>query len=165
MIQKKICMLGASAVGKTSLVARFVQGHFSEKYLTTVGVKIDKKQVQVDGEEVLLMLWDMQGEDRFQKVQMSYLRGTNGYLLVADGTRRDTIDRALLLQEEARGVAGDAPFYLILNKADLVEEWDVDDATRADLESNGWTIVTSSAKTGENVEETFAGLARRMLGK
>ena len=165
MIQKKICMLGASAVGKTSLVARFVHGHFSEKYLTTMGVKIDKKQVQVDGEDVVLMLWDMQGEDRFQKVQMSYLRGTSGYLLVADGTRRDTIDRALLLQADAAGVAGEVPFYLILNKADLVEEWDVDDATRADLESKGWTIVTSSAKTGENVEETFAGLARRMLGK
>jgi GTPase SAR1 family protein len=96
---------------------------------------------------------------------MSYLRGTNGYLLVADGTRRDTIDRALLLHEEAKGVAGDVPFYLILNKADLVDEWDVDDATRADLESKGWTIVTSSAKSGENVEETFGGLARRMLGK
>jgi small GTP-binding protein len=165
MKQKKICMLGASAVGKTSLVARFVHGHFSEKYLTTMGVKIDKKQVHVDGEDVTLMLWDMQGEDRFQKVQMSYLRGTSGYLLVADGTRRDTIDRALLLQADAAGVAGEVPFYLILNKADLVEEWDVDDATRADLESKGWTIVTSSAKTGENVEETFAGLARRMLGK
>ena len=165
MIQKKICMLGASAVGKTSLVARFVQGIFSEKYMTTVGVKIDKKQVVVDGEEVLLMLWDMQGEDRFQKVQMSYLRGTNGYFLVADGTRRDTIDRAQLLHEEASGVAGKVPFYLILNKADLVDDWDVDEATMAALQASGWTVVTSSAKTGENVEETFSALARRMLGK
>ena len=165
MIQKKICMLGASAVGKTSLVARFVQGIFSEKYMTTVGVKIDKKQVVVDGEEVLLMLWDMQGEDRFQKVQMSYLRGTNGYFLVADGTRRDTIDRAQLLHEEASSVAGKVPFYLILNKADLVDDWDVDEATMAALQASGWTVVTSSAKTGENVEETFSALARRMLGK
>src|SRR5215207_8519861 len=115
MLQKKICMLGASAVGKTSLVARFVQGIFNDKYLTTVGVKIDKKPVSVGGQAVLMMLWDMQGEDRFQKVQMSYLRGTHGYLLVADGTRRDTLDRALMLQKDAEATAGPVPFALLLN--------------------------------------------------
>ena len=69
MIQKKICMLGGFAVGKTSLVARYVTSMFSEKYLTTVGVKIDKKQVAVDGRDVTLMLWDIYGQDDFQDVQ------------------------------------------------------------------------------------------------
>jgi small GTP-binding protein len=158
-------MLGASAVGKTSLVARFVQGIFAEKYLTTVGVKIDKKTLAVDGTDVMMMLWDMQGEDRFQKVQMSYLRGANGYFVVADGTRRDTLDRALLLQKDAEAVAGAVPFVLLLNKADLVDDWDLEDAALGELTAAGWTIVRTSAKTGEQVEETFASLASRMLAK
>ena len=78
MIQKKICMLGSFAVGKTSLVARFVRSIYSEKYHTTVGVKIDKKQVQFDGKSMNLILWDLYGEDEFQKVHMSYLRGASG---------------------------------------------------------------------------------------
>ena len=163
MLQKKVCMLGASAVGKTSLVARFVQGIFNDKYLTTVGVKIDKKPVSVGGQDVLMMLWDMQGEDRFQKVQMSYLRGAHGYLLVADGTRRDTLDRALMLQKEAEATAGAVPFALLLNKSDLVDDWDMDQAALDELTAKGWTVVKTSAKSGDHVEETFAALATRML--
>src|ERR1051325_7234218 len=74
LIQKKICMLGAYAVGKTSLVARFVRSIFSEKYHTTIGVKIDKKTLRVDDQELSLILWDLAGEDDFYQVRMSYLR-------------------------------------------------------------------------------------------
>ena len=81
MIQKKVCLLGGFAVGKTSLVSRFVTSIFSEKYLTTVGVKVDKKLVSVNGQDVTLMLWDIYGEDEFQTVQPSYLRGASGYLV------------------------------------------------------------------------------------
>ena len=88
MIQKKICLLGGFGVGKTSLVSRFVHSIFSDKYLTTVGVKIDKKRVDLGSQQVDLVIWDIYGEDDFQKVRMSYLRGASGYLLVADGTRR-----------------------------------------------------------------------------
>ncbi len=98
MIQKKVCMLGTSGVGKTSLVSQFVHSLFSEKYLTTVGVKIDKKNVNVEGQEVMLMIWDLAGDDDFQRLQMSYLRGTSAYLLVADGTRRITLEQALDIQ-------------------------------------------------------------------
>ena len=87
MIQKKVCLLGGTGVGKTSLVAQFVHSIFSDKYLTTVGVKIDKKSVDVDGTDVELVIWDVYGHDDFQKLRVSYLRGTSGYLLVADGTR------------------------------------------------------------------------------
>jgi small GTP-binding protein len=68
MIQKKVCMLGTSGVGKTSLVAKFVHSIFSDKYLTTVGVKIDKKTVTVDGNEVMLMIWDLAGDDDYQRL-------------------------------------------------------------------------------------------------
>ena len=85
MIQKKVCLLGTSGVGKTSLVAQFVHSMFSEKYLTTVGVKIDKKTVPLNGTEVTLVLWDLAGDAYFQRLLSSSLRGTSGYLLVADG--------------------------------------------------------------------------------
>ena len=104
MIQKKLCMIGAFAVGKTSLVARFVKSIFSEKYLTTVGVKIDKKTLGVGDQEVTLIVWDLAGEDEFLQVRMSYLRGSAGYFLVADGTRRATLDKAIELQQRAETV-------------------------------------------------------------
>jgi small GTP-binding protein len=82
-LQKKICMIGAFSVGKTSLVKRYVQSVFSETYLTTVGVKIDKKTVDVSGRTVNLILWDVAGEDDIGSLRMSYLRGAAGYVLVA----------------------------------------------------------------------------------
>src|SRR6185295_11004334 len=119
MIQKKICMLGGFAVGKTSLVSRFVSSIFSDKYLSTVGVKIDKKELSVDGAAVTLMLWDIFGQDEFQTVKSSYLRGMAGYLLVVDGTRASTLETARDLQKKAVAVAGEVPFSLLLNKVDV----------------------------------------------
>ena len=163
MIQKKICMIGTSGVGKTSLVARFVQSLFSEKYLTTVGVKIDKKTVQLEGAEVQLMIWDLAGDDDFQRLQTSYLRGSGGYLLVADGTRRATLEAAVEIQERVAAVLGAAPFILALNKADLADQWELEDARIEDLISRGWKIGRTSAKAGSSVEEIFAELAMAML--
>lgn len=164
MLQKKICMLGAFAVGKTSLVSRFVTSMFSEKYLSTVGVKIDKKTVVIGGESVMLMLWDIYGEDSMQKVQMSYMKGASGYLLVADATRRETLDKAVSLHERAMEVTGSVPFLLVVNKSDLVAQCEIDDAAVKPLIDSGWTVVRGSAKTGEGVEESFSTLTQRLVG-
>ncbi|MEM9997743.1 MAG: Rab family GTPase [Bacteroidota bacterium] len=161
MIRKKICLLGTSAVGKTSLVRRFVRGIFSDEYLTTLGVKIDKKALRIGEERVELLVWDLNGEDAFQKLQMSYLRGAAGYLLVADGTRAATLDHALDLHQRAQAVTGDVPALLLLNKADLVTEWDLGDEAEADLTLSSRR---TSAKTGEGVEVAFTDLAERLLG-
>lgn len=166
MIQKKICMLGSFAVGKTSLVARFVTSIFSDKYLTTVGVKIDKKTVSVAGQEVNLMLWDIYGEDEFQKLQMSYLRGAAGYLLVVDGTRRATLDKALELRQRVEGELGNVPaVVLVFNKTDLADEWEIDDGAIESLTASGLTIIRASAKTGEGVEEAFLTLAGKIVNE
>ena len=101
MIQRKVCMIGAFAVGKTSLVRRYVHSLFSEQYMTTVGVKIDRKLVDQAGQPCALLLWDLYGEDEFQRVQLSYLRGSSGLLIVADGTRQRTLDKALELRDKA----------------------------------------------------------------
>lgn len=163
MIQKKICMLGGFAVGKTSMVARFVSSIFSDKYLSTVGVKIDKKTIAIDGREVMLVLWDIYGQDAFQTVQASYIRGAAGYLLVVDGTRIDTFATARELQQVAVNTIGDAPFVLALNKSDLESEWQIDDRALFDVAERGWTMVRTSAKTGAGVEQAFERLARAML--
>jgi small GTP-binding protein len=165
MIQKKVCMLGGFAVGKTSLVARFVSSIFSEKYLSTVGVKIDKKVVSVDGRDAMLLLWDIYGQDDFQTVQPAQLRGMAGYLLVVDGTRRATLDTARLLHEKAKTVAGDVPFVVVINKSDLASSWEIDDVAFFKLVEQGWRIVKTSAKTGDGVEHAFESLTRAMLNE
>lgn len=164
MIQKKVCMLGATGVGKTSLVSRFVTSLFSDSYITTIGVKVDKKVMAVDGQDVTLVLWDIYGEDEFQTVRPSYLRGASGYLLVADGTRQLTLDTARQLQQTAEGVVGTVPFILVLNKADLADEWRVDDRALWKLAESGWSIIKTSAKTGDGVEDAFMKLTKRMVG-
>src|SRR6266403_3754615 len=162
MIQKKVCMVGTSGVGKTSLVAKFVHSMFSDKYLTTVGVKIDKKTVSVDGVEMMLMIWDLAGDDDYQRLQSSYLRGTSGYLLVADGTRKITLDQAIEIQSRVGEAAGPLPFLLALNKADLNSQWEIDDARTANLAARGWKSFRTSAKDGAGVEEAFVELGRMM---
>ncbi len=156
-------MLGAASVGKTSLVRRFVQGIFSDKYLTTIGVKIDKRTVDVDGQNVELLLWDLSGEDAYNVVSMSYLRGAAGYLLVADGTRRLTIDTARILKDRVEDSIGSIPFVAVLNKVDLTSSWDLDDDLIEELTSSGWELARTSAKTGEGVEDVFAKLVRKMM--
>ena len=161
-LQKKICMLGAFSVGKTSLVKRFVESVFSETYLTTVGVKIDKKTVDLSDRIVNLILWDLAGEDDISSLRMSYLRGSAGYLLVADGTRPSTLEVALSLRQRVEVEFGPLPFVLLLNKNDLREEWAIRDEEVEGLRRDGWWVRPTSARTGEGVDDAFKALADRV---
>jgi small GTP-binding protein len=162
--QKKICMVGAAGVGKTSLVRRYVDSVFSERYHSTLGVKVDKKLVEVDGQEVSLVLWDLAGMDELSGVPASYLRGSAGYLLVVDGTRRETLGVAERLQADVERELGHVPFVVLLNKSDLSDEWQLGDAER-ELSERGWTGLPTSAKVGEGVESAFCRLALQTLGR
>jgi len=164
-LQKKICMLGGFSVGKTSLVKRFVASVFSEAYLTTVGVKIDKKTVDLGDRAVNLILWDVAGEDDVSTVRMSYLRGSAGYVLVADGTRLSTLEVALSLRGRVEAELGALPFVLLLNKSDLKDQWAIDDAKMQELQQGGWSVRASSAKSGDGVEDAFRELAVRVTEK
>ncbi|MGE3166224.1 MAG: Rab family GTPase [Planctomycetota bacterium] len=163
MIQRKVCLMGAYAVGKTSLVSRFVHSLFADKYQTTIGVKIDRKTLRLEATEVSLVVWDLAGEDRFHRVEASYTRGASGLLLVADGCRAETVDRALELDDRARGVVGEVPRILALNKADLAAEWEVGEEQLQVVAARELPIVRTSAKVGDGVELAFRELARRML--
>ena len=163
MIQKKICLLGSFGVGKTSLVSRFVHSTFSEKYLSTVGVKIDRKDVSIDGKDVRLMVWDIHGQDEFQEVRKSYLRGMAGFLLIVDGTRPETLSVAMELHKLATDAVGNVPFVILLNKRDLEEHWQLDADRLGEVVDKDWTVTKTSAKTGENVDDMFIELARMIV--
>lgn len=155
-------MLGGFAVGKTTLVKRYVQTVFSETYLTTVGVKVDKKTVALPDRTVTLILWDMAGEDDVATVRMSYLRGLAGYVLVADGTRPVTLDTALSLHQRVEAELGALPNVLLVNKRDLTDQWAIPDAELDLLRERGWWVRVSSARTGEGVDDAFTDLADRI---
>src|SRR5262245_45458219 len=163
MLQKKVCLLGSFGVGKTSLIRRYVQSIFSDEYLTTVGVKIDKKTLTVGNDPVTLVLWDIAGEDDVQVIRMNYVRGAAGYFLVADGTRAETLEVARSIQSRVTSEIGPVPFLLLLNKADLLNDWDLSQEPVESLQQAGWAILRTSAKTGEGVEEAFQVLAERMV--
>jgi len=156
-------MLGAFAVGKTSLVKRYVEDIFSEKYQATIGVKIDKKTITVEGQTVELILWDFAGNDEYHKIRTSYLRGASGYLLVLDKTRVNTFNAALDIHSMVQGVLGNVPFLLLINKWDLEGKKDIDKAAIAKLRQKGWEVIKTSAKTSMGVNEAFETLARRIV--
>jgi small GTP-binding protein len=164
MNQVKICIMGAFAAGKTSLVSRYVRNTFSEKYLTTVGVRIERKPVRAGAHELDLILWDLHGEDEFQKVRASYLRGASGCILVVDRTRASTLETAMLLEQESRAALGGVPCIYVVNKTDLEEESEIDDTALSDLRRRGSAVIATSAKTGLGVEEAFEILVTGMLG-
>jgi small GTP-binding protein len=164
MMQKKVCMVGLFATGKTSLVQRFVHSRFSERYLSTVGVKIDRKEVEVDGTGITLLLWDLAGRDGFEDITPSYLRGSHGILYVADGTRRETWEQLSGLRTLARDAAGDVPSVLAINKADLTDQWALARSEEQQLAAE-WDVVRTSAKTGDGVEEIFRRLGRGTLAR
>ena len=156
-------MLGATGVGKTSLVRRFVQSIYGEKYHSTIGVKIDKKSVRVGDEDVNLLLWDLQGEDREFKIRPSFLRGASGYFIVVDLTRHETFVTAFSIQQMVEREVGPLPFIVLFNKNDLTEQIDILPTELEQMINFGWKMFRTSAKSGERVEEAFQKLAEKML--
>ena len=163
MIQKKICMVGIFGTGKTSLVQRLVYSIFSQKYHSTVGVKVDRKQVVVRGATVNLLLWDIEGRTPDQDIPASYLGGAHGILYVVDGTRRETFDELESLQEMVARAAGAVPSVVALNKSDLADQWQIGKRETTKLQERGAHGIRTSAKTGEGVEDVFMWLAEATL--
>jgi len=165
MISKKICMVGSFSVGKTSLVERYVRSIFSDQYLSTVGVKISKKDIAVSGQDVSLILWDMEGKDDYSNINLAHLRGAMGLFLVADGLRRETLEEACTLNTVASSLVGDIPCILLVNKVDAANLWEVTDDDMTRLEGQGLRVMKTSAKSGEGVDAAFLALAEAMLEK
>ncbi len=155
-------MLGAFSVGKTSLVHQFIKSIFSDTYLTTVGVKVDKKRISLPSTDMDLLIWDIYGEDNLQSISLSYLRGASGIFLILDGTRKETLDIARDIQKKVERTIGPLPFVVMINKSDIAESWEITNAAIAETEAWGWQVFRTSAKTGEGVEAAFKALAHSL---
>ena len=159
MIQKKVCILGPTGVGKTSLVKQFVEGIFSEKYQTTIGVKIDKKQVNQQGRGIQLLLWDLEGIDRYCGFNPRYLRGASACIIVVDQTRSQSLLEGMEILEMAREHSPETPAFFVVNKTDLPSSWHWSESELASYAEKFTSLTKTSAKTGENVDELFETIA------
>lgn len=158
MMSRKIVITGQFGVGKTSLFNRFISNVFSEKYLTTIGVRVDKKVIRIRQTDVPLILWDLAGEISQEKVPRSYFAGAHAVLYVFDLSRPATYARIQQDIEFIENLLPNAYIYRIGNKKDLV-----DDAVLKRAYSEAEPDVFTSAKTGENVMELFTQIAERLM--
>ena len=175
-ISKKVCLLGEFAVGKTSLVRRFVYDAFDDKYISTIGVKVSRKTVVVPHEDepvdLNMMLWDLAGGEEFNRVRASYFRGAAGAVLVCDVTRPDTLEGLFTYAQDLTRVCPGACFVVAGNKSDLVDEQqvslaDIESAAKAIEGETGCGSVScylTSARTGQDVETIFRRLAEMAIG-
>jgi len=164
-IRKKVCLVGAPGAGKTSLVRRFVHSDFREDFLTTLGVKIDKSIVRVEGKEIEFVLWDIAGSKKFSTLECQYLDGCHGYLNVADGTNTSSIEAMINIQKRIQPTLGAVPFICVLNKADLEDGWAFSSDQETTFDSFGWLHRKTSAKTGDGVSDVFQQLGIAMLSQ
>ncbi|MCK4717932.1 MAG: GTP-binding protein [Thermoplasmata archaeon] len=166
----KYCLLGEGAVGKTSLIRRFVTDQFDDRYITTIGTKVSKKTVHTETDEgpmrVDMMIWDIMGQQGYRNMlQDSYFSGAAGAFAICDATRVDTLTSMQSWIDGIRNVCGPIPVILLANKADLT---DMTQITPEDLdaaaEKNGASSYFTSAKTRANVEKSFLDLVNKSLG-
>ena len=167
-LSKKVALLGDFAVGKTSLIQRFVYDRFDERYKTTIGVKVSRKSLmythKAESVEVVMMVWDLAGHEDFQSVQTRYLGGTTGAILVCDLTRAATLDTLTQQTDTLRQTSPDIHLVLAANKMDLTAEQQVAEADLA-MRAADLSIpyYLTSAKTGQHVEDLFRQLGQLLL--
>lgn len=164
---RKICLLGDFAVGKTSLIRRFVSSSFSDQYITTIGVKVSKRTLastnEPDPYTVTMLIWDTVGGEPFTQVARQYYVGSAGALLVCDLTRPDTLDALRSYASDFLLVNPRASLMVLANKADLAALRMIDERQVAELAAQyGAPWALTSAKTGEQVEEAFTNLVQQM---
>lgn len=183
----KICLFGDAGVGKTSLVRRFVESTFSDAYVTTIGTNVKKKVVRIADPnsrqpvEFTLMVWDIVGQKNVRElVSEAYFEGAKGAIGVCDVTRRETLEDLDDWRKHIVKQTGEIPLVFLANKADLKNEMRFGvGELKGVLESYTNELgegklrrmllrardpcQLTSAKTGENVDKTFATLCETML--
>ncbi|MEE9377589.1 MAG: Rab family GTPase [Candidatus Lokiarchaeia archaeon] len=164
----KVLLLGAPAVGKTSILYRYIKNKFSHDYITTIGINYLTKEINLDEKNLAkLVIWDVAGQEKFKFLRNQYYEGTHGALVIFDLTILKTYEELEhWLSEMFEILQKKIPFIIIGNKLDLVKEVSrsIDnDIVRDYAENQDSIYIETSAKTGENIEEAFKELAQRMI--
>jgi small GTP-binding protein len=167
-VSKKVCLLGDFAVGKTSLVRRFVYNRFDDTYLSTIGVKVSRKTVSVPHQDQIvsltMLLWDLAGSEEFSPMRASYLRGAVGGILVCDLTRPETLNNLFTYVEDLLRLNPAARLILAANKHDLADQHYLSETKIAEVADQlDTTYYLTSAKTGTDVENLFRQLGRLLI--
>lgn len=176
VLKAKVCLVGEAAVGKTSLIRRYVEDAFDDKYISTLGSKVSLKRIWLTGKkdpsrqlEVQLSIWDLIGERSYlDSLHQDYLRGTQGLIAVCDVTRYSTFEALDEWIPAALRVSGEIPLALVVNKVDLKDQvmvlYDEDEPALKAAKYGGFATWTS-AKSGENVNSVFGQLALGIVRK
>jgi small GTP-binding protein len=165
-IIKKICVIGEAAVGKTSLIRRFVHDKYEDRYIATLGTKTTAKSVNIALDkktiDLKLQIWDVLGVRSFSKIQKNTYKGSKGAFIVLDLTRKETMYTYEAWLLSLYKIAGEIPVILLANKNDLPGEYGTDEI-EALIRVYGLPYFLTSAKSGENVDEAFEQLGKMML--
>ncbi len=173
VLRKKVCLLGDAAVGKTSLIRRYVLDQFDEKYITTIGTNVSKKNIkivlkdqnnQLINYELTLAIWDIIGQRELHSFNLNYFRNANGGLVICDFTRRDTLDSLMMWTSSLFNTIGSVPLVFMANKFDIQDqaEFNLNDLVPVANQFQAASFATS-ALTGENVEQAFYMLGEAMV--
>lgn len=171
----KVCLIGEAAVGKTSLIRRYVLDDFDDKYITTLGAKVSKKDMSFEFSDknirvdMNMTIWDIMGEKGFRDLlQDAYFQGAKGVLAVCDITRVSTVKELDDWVRSVYDVAGEIPVIYAVNKVDLRDEVMVlfsDNDMKQWTRAFGASYLYTSAKTGENVERAFRALGEQIIAR
>ncbi len=169
-ISKKICMLGDFAVGKTSLVHRFIYNElYEDQYFSPMaGIKVNRKTVVMpqrnDVVELTIFFWDLAGQDDFSQLWHSYAYNAVGAALVCDLTRPETLDNLMKYAVDFRQANPAAKFIMAANKSDLADEYRLTPTIVKEVSNKlNAPYYLTSAKTGHEVEDFFRHLGRLLL--
>ncbi len=170
--RKKVCLLGDAAVGKTSLIKRYVEDRFDDKYVVTLGTKVTMKEIDIQNPykdeplNITMMIWDILGQREYKRLQTSFYRGANGAMVVADVTRKETLDSVHGWILSLFNTVGKVPIIILLNKSDLTDQMAVKPEDMAEFEEKYKTsYLFTSAKTGDNVDLAFKKLSQKLVPK
>lgn len=162
----KLLLVGDPAVGKTSLILRFVEDRFDKEYKASIGVDIMSRTINIEDKVARLVIWDIASQEKFKRFRSSFYQQANGILLVFDLTRQETFENVDDWVREVREHTESIEMVLIGNKSDLITQRKIGSSVILEwIERHGCSYVETSALTGEAVEEAFQKLTSKIVAK